>query len=201
MNNEYMVNIRRDTRMMKTFVKFNNRVHHPRVSLHLFIIGVALLGMPIAAGGGKLWGIMICVILGGFLIFMSLFRHNIAVSKMKKSPDVIPDEKLSYVFNEKGVQVIKDEKTSNMGSYKKIYQIWEDEKNYYVGMNEEDLLILPKDNFVKGNMEEFREFILNKSKADYRWQPINIINISKQIINKLKALEAEQRASLNPKKK
>lgn len=201
MDQEYVVNVKRDTRMMKTFIKFNNRVHHPRVSLHLFIIGAALLGMPIAAGGGKVWGILICVLLGGFLIFMSLFRQEIAVLKMKKNPEVQMDEEFSYHFGKKSVQIVKNGNTNNIGNYRKIYRMWEDEKYFYIGMNEEDLLILPKESFETGRAEKFRTYVLEKSNADYSWQPANIIHICRQKINELKSLEAKQRENLKSNKK
>ena len=63
-----------------------------------------------------------------------------------------------------------------MGYYKTIYRIWEDEKTYYVGMNEDDLLILPKANFTEGEERDFKEFILEKSGADYRWLPVGLWN-------------------------
>ena len=201
MDSEYIVNIRRDTGMMKTFIKFSNRVHHPRVSLHLFLIGAALLGMPIAAGGGKPAGIAICVAGGGFLVFMSLFRHNIAVARMKKNPEIEENEELSYCFGKKGVQIIKNGERNNLGGYKKIYGIWEDEKHFYVGMNEEDLLILPKANFETGDKACFRDYLIEKSGADYSWKPANLINICKQKLEDLKRTEAEQREQLKKKSK
>ncbi len=45
MKYEFSVKIKRDMGMMKTCIKFNNRVHHPRVTMHLFVIGAALLCM------------------------------------------------------------------------------------------------------------------------------------------------------------
>ena len=199
--NKYIVHICRDTEMMKRFVKFSNRVHHPRVSMHLFIIGAALLAMPVISGGGKLAGIIICVVGGGFLVFMSLFRHYIAVARMKKSQEIKLNEELIYIFGNTGVRVEQDGVFENMGSYKKIYRVWEDERCYYVGMNEEDLLILPKTNFEEGDEKSFKDFILEKSKADYTWQPVTIVNICKNKLMKWKQMEAEQRANLNANRK
>lgn len=197
MNEEYKVSIRRDTNMMKTFVKFSNRVNHPRVSLHLFIIGAAITGIPIVDPKGKIWGIIICYVVGIFCILMALFRHYIAVYKMKKNPEVQVNEELTYVFGSKGVQTYKDGKLErNMGGYKKIYRVWESEKHFFVGMNEEDLLILPKDHFEEGDVSTFCEFILEKSKAEYVWQPVTPGGIVKNILAQMRAKEIEHEAKL-----
>ena len=48
-------------------------------------------------------------------------------------------------------------------------------------MESEDLLILPKDSFREGDAKEFRDFILDKSGASFKWQPANPVNIVKNI--------------------
>lgn len=192
MENEYKVSIRRDTKMMKTFVKFSNRVNHPRVSLHLFIIGAAITGIPIIDPKGKIWGIVICYAVGIFCLLMAFFRHYIAVYKMHKNPEVHVNEELTYVFNAKGVQAYQNgELERNMGGYKKIYRVWEDEKHFFVGMNEEDLLILPKSNFEEGDAGTFRDFVLERSKATYVWQPVTISGRVHKLLAEMKAKEIE----------
>lgn len=201
MDNEYKVSIHRDTKMMKTFVKFSNRVNHPKVSLHLFIIGAAITGIPIIDPNGKLWGIIICYIVGIFCLLMAFFRHYIAVYKMCKNPEIQVNEELTYVFGNKGVQTYKNEKLErNMGGYKKIYRIWEDEKHFFVGMNEEDLLILPKNNFETGDVNAFRDFVLEKSKAEYVWQPITPKGIIKKMLAEMRAKEIEHEKKLKADK-
>lgn len=197
MENEYKVQIRRDTGMMKTFINFNNRVNHPRVTFHLFLIGALLISIPIVAGGGKLWGVLICYILGGFLVFMSLFRKYIAVYRMKKSPEIQVDEELTYLFTPKGVRVCKEgEPAKNLGSYKNIYEVWEDETHYYLGMNKEDLLILPFSCFTEGDPAKFRDFILEKSKAPCTWKPAGFFNRLKEAYRGLKNRTLQQQAAL-----
>ena len=92
-----------------------------------------------------------------------------------------------------------DDTEENMGHYKNIYRLWEDEKTFYVGMNEDDLLILPKENIEGGDMGSFKDFILEKSGAEYRWKPVGIVNKWKDFLVKTKnrilylRMEAEQR--------
>lgn len=201
MDNEYKVSVRRDTKMMKTFVKFSNRVNHPKVSLHLFIIGAAITGIPIIDPKGKIWGIIICYTVGIFCLLMAFFRHYIAVYKMRKNPEIQVNEELTYVFGNKGVQTYKDgELERNMGGYKKIYRVWEDEKHFFVGMNEEDLLILPKNKFETGDVDMFRDFVLEKSKAEYVWQPVTPSGIIKKMLAEMRAKEIEHEKKLKADK-
>lgn len=191
-NCKYKVAIRRDTKMMKTFIKFKNRVRHPRVSFNMFLVGVMLVALPIINSGIKLPGMIISYAMGTLLVLMALFRHYISLSMMKKNPEVIENEEITYIFGNTGIKVEKGESLEHLGNYKKIYCVWEDEKCFYAGMNEEDLLILPKENFVEGDAGTFRDFILDKSRAEYSWKPADIRNICRQKLMQIKMRMSEQ---------
>ena len=177
--NKYIVNIVRDTAMMKTYVKFYNRVKHPRVTMNLLFAGVVLIALPIAADGIALPGVIISYVMGALLVAMALFRQNIAVYQMKYDPKVKENEKLSYLFGNTKIRVENEGKIETMGGYQDVYRVWEDERTYFVGMNEDDLLILPKDAFEKGEAKAFRDYILERTGADFVWKPTGLVNICK----------------------
>lgn len=177
--NKYIVNIVRDTAMMKTYVKFYNRVKHPRVTMNLLFAGIVLIALPIAVDGIALPGVIISYVMGVLLVLMGLFRQNIAVFQMKGSPDVKENERLSYLFGNTKIRVESEGKIETMGGYQNVYRVWEDERTYYVGMNEDDLLILPKDAFEKGEAKAFRDYILERTGADFVWKPTGLVNICK----------------------
>lgn len=177
--NKYIVNIVRDTAMMKTYVKFYNRVKHPRVTMNLLFAGVVLIALPIAADGIALPGVIISYVMGALLVAMALFRQNIAVYQMKADPKVKENEKLSYLFGNTKIRVENEGKIETMGGYQDVYRVWEDERTYFVGMNEDDLLILPKDAFEKGEAKAFRDYILERTGADFVWKPTGLVNICK----------------------
>ena len=177
--NKYIVNIVRDTAMMKTYVKFYNRVKHPRVTMNLLFAGVVLIALPIAADGIALPGVIISYVMGALLVAMALFRQNIAVYQMKADPKVNENEKLSYLFGNTKIRVENEGKIETMGGYQDVYRVWEDERTYFVGMNEDDLLILPKDAFEKGEAKAFRDYILERTGADFVWKPTGLVNICK----------------------
>ena len=177
--NKYIVNIVRDTAMMKTYVKFYNRVKHPRVTMNLLFAGVVLIALPIAADWIALPGVIISYVMGALLVAMALFRQNIAVYQMKADPKVKENEKLSYLFGNTKIRVENEGKIETMGGYQDVYRVWEDERTYFVGMNEDDLLILPKDAFEKGEAKAFRDYILERTGADFVWKPTGLVNICK----------------------
>lgn len=203
MENEYKVTVRRDVEMMKTFVKFSNRLNHPRVSAHLFILGAALITVPLSGTFGKLalWITAVCYVFGALFIWMSLFRHCIGVAQMRNNPEIKENEEITYIFNSNNVCMERGGTVEIMGGYKKIYRMWEDEKHLYVGMNEEDLLILPKETVPEGQAEELKAFILKKSKADCVWKPANFINICKNIGKKQSEMLDKAVERSNNKKK
>ena len=179
--NKYIVHIIRDTAMMKTYVNFSNRVQHPRVTMNMVLTGLILIALPtVTKGAIALPGVVICYVMGALLVLMGVFRSNISVWMMKNDPKVKENEELTYYFGNTKVRVENDGSVEVMGSYQSIYRIWEDETHFYVGMNEDDLLILPKGDFEKGDEETFKEFILEKSGADYRWKPVRFVNSMKE---------------------
>lgn len=183
--NHYTVQIRRDTEMMMIFIRFQNRVSHPRVTFNLFATGVLLAAVPVIVKGLALPGVIVSYGVGGLLILTALFRQYLTLSMMKSNPDVKENEEITYYFGNTGVRAVHDDGTEeNMGHYKNIYRLWEDEKIFYIGMNEDDLLILPKENITGDVPEEFKEFILEKSGAEYRWKPTGIVNKWKDFLAK-----------------
>ncbi len=191
--NHYTVHIRRDTQMMKIFIKFTNRIRHPRVTFNLLATGVLLALVPTVIKGIALPGVVISYGMGVLLILMALFRQNISVSMMKNDPQVKENEEITYLFGDSRIRALRDGREEDMGYYKNVYRVWEDERIYYVGMNEEDLLILPKDEFIEGDQKSFREFILDKSGADYRWVPTGLVNRSKEFGRKIRGHMTQMR--------
>lgn len=198
---KYIVDTCRDVKMMKTFVKFSNRVRHPRATMNMLFLGAVFIALPNAFDGIKTIGIIISYVMGAILIFMALFRQNIGVASMKRNPEVKVNEKITYIFGSTGIRAEREDVMEYMGSYKKIYRVWEDEKHYYIGMNEEDLLVLPKANFRKGDMKSFRDFILDKSRADFRWEPTGISNIFKQKMLQWRLAQERREEQFAKKKK
>lgn len=173
---KYAVAICYDDKMMGTFIKFYNRVKHPRATVFLTSIGFMMFLLPFFNEDIALPGVVICYGLGPILFFLGLFRDKLSVQMMKRDPNLKYKEELVYRFGNTGIEVQKSEGIERLGNYKKIFRLFEDEKTYYVNINEDDLIVLPKTNFVEGDPDTFKDFILDKSGAKFIWKPAQLKN-------------------------
>lgn len=177
--NRYVVYTKRDTELIKTFIRFDNRVRHPRMGVNTGVVGILLLLMPVIVKDMGTVGKVIGVCVGTLLLCIALFRVHISVGMMKNNPEVKENEEITYLFGNSGIRARKIGGIEDLGYYKTVYHLWEDEGNYYVGLDSDDLLILPKANFEEGDAESFRKFLLDKSGAKYTWKPAELLNIWK----------------------
>ena len=196
---KYTVPVVRDEKMLKMFVKFSNGVKHPRVTGYMVIVGGTMFILPFVNKEIALPGVIICHVMGALMVLMGLFRHQIGVYMLKSNLQTKLGEELTYLFGNTGVKVEKNGKIEHIGSYKKIYRIWEEEKIFYIGINEEDLLVLPKANFEVGEVNTFRDFIVEKSRCIYTWKPTRIDNVIKRNIMNFKIRMTQMRMDMNEK--
>lgn len=185
--NHYIVYVKRDTALMKTFIEFKNRVEHPAATIYMVTMGVMLIGLMYKqAESIAMAGRVIGYVFGALLILMGLFRKYISIYMMKNNPQVHVDEEIQYLFGNAGIRAEKstEDAEEHLGNYKDVYCVWEDEKSYYLGMNKDDLIVLPKANFRTGDASAFKGFILEKSGAKYIWKPAQIGNICKNAVLK-----------------
>lgn len=200
-NGKYVVPVKRDRKLLKTFVKFSNQTRHPRTTVYMITVGAMLIALPIANKDIALPGVIICYVMGTLMVLMGLFRHYIGVRMLEANPETKLDEELTYIFANTDIKTEQDGEISRLGSYSAIYRLWEDEKYFYIGINEDDLMVLPKGDFVSGDVTTFRDFILEKSGAIFTWQPKRIDNVIKHNINKFKWNMQKQKEEVETKEK
>lgn len=198
---KYIASVKRDEKLLKTFVKFSNQVRHPRTTVYMITVGAMLIALPIANKEIALPGVIICYIMGTLMVLMGMFRHYIGVYMLKSNPETKLDEEITYIFGNTDIKTDKAGALEKLGSYAKIYRLWEEEKVFYIGMNEDDLIVLPKENFKVGDVAMFRDFILEKSGAIYTWQPKRIDNVIKNNIMQFKWRMRFQQEDVKQEKK
>lgn len=188
----YKVVTKRDTDMVKSFILFTYRQRYPNVSRNFIIVG--LVSLALTYGIRVRWVGIFLVIQAVFCLFMGLFRHWIPVASMKrKDPDFIAGNTLTYEFYGSEIKALRNgEKFMGLKSYSKVTNLCHDEKYYYLGANEEDLMILPKAAFVEGDPDSFESFIEKKAKIKAVWSPVT--RTEKRKKNKAEAgIRAEKR--------
>ena len=73
--NHYVVETKRETKLMLTFIEFKNRVEHPMATLYMVAMGVMLIGLMYKqADSIAMVGKVIGYIFGAVLTLMGLFR-------------------------------------------------------------------------------------------------------------------------------
>ena len=107
---------------------------------------------------------------------------------MKSNPQVNVDEEITYLFGNTGIRADKPQEGTeeHLANYKEEYCVWEDEADFYLGMNNDDLIVLQKANFTTGEASLFKDFILEKSGAKYIWKPAKFVNVCKNAVLKAK---------------
>ncbi len=183
---KYVASVVRDEKLLKLFVKFYNKVRHPRVTMFMTSVGIMLTALPIANKEIALPGVIVCYALGPIMVLLGLFRHVIGVEMLKSNPDTQLGEELTYIFGNTDIKINKNDKLEKFSSYANVYRLWESEKIFYIGANEDDLVVLPKESFKTGDITTFRDFLLEKSGCIYTWQPTRIDNAIKHYFATLK---------------
>ena len=198
--NHYVVATKRDTKLMLTFMEFKNRVEHPVATIYMVTMGVMLVGvMYKQADSIATPGRIIGYIFGVILILMGLFRKYISVYMMKNNPEVHVGEEITYLFGNTGIRAEKPQEGAeeHLANYKEVYCVWEDEENFYLGMNNDDLIVLQKAKFKAGDADTFKDFILDKSDAKYVWKPIKFANVCKDAVVKAKIRAMQMRMNVD----
>ena len=67
---KYVASVKRDEKLLKTFVKFSNQVRHPRTTVYMITVGAMLIALPIANKGIALPGVIICYVMGTLMVLM-----------------------------------------------------------------------------------------------------------------------------------
>ena len=183
---KYVVSVTRDEKLLKTFVQFSNQARHPRTTVYMVTVGAMLIALPIANKGIALPGVIICYVMGALMVLMGVFRHYIGTYMLKSNPETKLGEKLTYIFGNTDIKISKEDTLEKIGSYASVYRLWEDEKYFYMGINEDDLVVLPKANFEVGDVSTFREYLLDKSGCIFTWQPKRVDNVIKNNIANFK---------------
>lgn len=198
---KYIAKVHRDEYLLKLFVKFYNRVKHPRATLFMVSVGLMLIAMPIANKKIALAGVIICYIMGPILTVMGLFRHQIGVQMLKNNPETKLGQELTYIFGNTDIKIGTEDEVEKLGSYANVYRLWESEKIFYIGINEDDLVVLPKASFEEGDVNTFRDFLLEKSGCIFTWQPNRIDNVVKNYFATMKWNMQKQKEQAEERKK
>ena len=194
METKFKVTMKRDDEAMKDFLSFRYRAQGQanRAKLYIFAIGMLAIGYFASKGGNVTIG-NVSALLGILMILSGLVLPKIALARLKKMDESYQARKeFTYVFARGSMYVYEnDELAQNIGSYRQVSCFYEDEKNFYLGINNDDLYVLPMKGFVEGDPKEFVDFIQDVSDEACVFLPTTVKNRWKKFRAEQKAKEIE----------
>ena len=201
METKFKVRMKKDSKVLQDFILFTYRAKGDRtvrgliLSVGLFVIAY----MALKDGASVGYAIGVFGVLG---ILFTLYRHKIALFRLKKADVAYKNNtELEYAFTNGSIYVYENGELSlNVGSYSKVSCFYEDEFNFYVGVNNEDLFLLPRRCFVEGEVSEFVSFIEGKSSEQCEFLPATMKNKWVAYRNKMKQNEIEYDAKAAKKR-
>ncbi len=200
METKYKITMKKDAEVMKDFVSFTYRVQGKlsRYKFYVLAIGMLMIGFLAMKGGSMTAGAVIGGI-GIAMIVIGIFLPSIAVMKMKKADEAYQKgTELTYAFAKSAIYVyLNGELFQNVGGYNHVTSFYEDEKNYYMGINNEELYLLPKKCFVEGEKATFAEFVKERSNVMCEFLPGTLKNkwLKYRMDVKRKNAEYDERAA------
>lgn len=200
MEAKFKVVMKKDTEVMRDFISFTYRAQRSSGRYKLFVLAAGLLVISyLASRDGNVTAGFVIGMVGILMIVMGLLLPKIAVARLKKADLAYRNQiELTYVFGSGAMYVYENgELFQNVGGYSHISCFYGDEKNYYVGVNNDDLYLLPKKCFVEGNEEEFIDFIQEKSNEQYEFLPLTLKNkwFKYRVDAKIREAEYNQKAA------
>lgn len=203
METKFKVVMKKDNQAMKDFLSFTYRAKGQmnRAKLYVYAAGMLFIGYMAARDGNVTVGNIIAAV-GLIMVAMGLILPKVALANMKKTdPGYNNGTEYTYVFASGSMYVYENgELAQNVGGYGQVTCFYGDEKNYYVGINNDDLYLLPMSNFVEGDPNEFVDFIQKVSNETYEFLPTTIKNRWLKYRTTQKIKEAEHDAKVAAKR-
>lgn len=161
----YEVDTKHSKEMLYRFIDFDYKQRHARIPMHLIVFGMccftvaALLYRHYGEIGSSIpW---ICV--GILLVLLVFLRRPIAFLKLSTQDENYEKQNVIRFHFGHSEWTVKNEDQISRIQYSEISGLYKDKKYYYISTKENELFLLPFQDFVKGEFKTFQEFVEQKS--------------------------------------
>lgn len=163
----YKVKTKHTKQVLKDFIKFTYKVKNPKASIRLYTLAGCFFVMAAtfkASGTGAL----ISAAIGGLIFLFTLLRHKIALLRLEKNDPIYKQQsEILFIFDMGGFIIETDGVSGEEKiNYSEVTSFYKDTRNYYIGINDEELHILPYSDFKLGSIKDFAVFIKSKSQKE-----------------------------------
>lgn len=168
----YEVKTKHTKDVLWAFIKFSNGMNHGNVTFRLCLLGICFGLIGLAFKGQQT--MYICVGIGIVIILFALFRTRISFVKLSQSdPNYQNKSSIRFTFGHSEFEVEnEEEKDVQHLKYGEITGAFKDKEYYYLNVNNEELHILPMNDFTMGDAKVFEGFIEGKIHKDL--MPVNL---------------------------
>lgn len=159
-------------KVLEDFIKFTYKIKYPRVTKNLLILAACFAAFAYFTRGSV--GMYIFIVLAVLFAGFALNRHRISFNKLAKVDKNYQNQsEIHLVFGESEFHIENVDLGQNERvKYAEISFVYIDDDNYYININNEDLQILPKSDFVLGDAIQFYDFLSDKTGQSIR--PLHI---------------------------
>ena len=151
------------------FLEFHNKKFGLKERMNLIFILIVISYMLVFNIKFKNFKFIVIVVILLLIAFLSykIYRRENTPKKELKSSKIRNNDEMIYNFYNLYLEVIRNKEKQRIW-YSRIYKIHQDDLNFYLYLDETHALLMDKKGFVKGNLEEFKEFISKRCIFKYK---------------------------------
>jgi hypothetical protein len=169
----YEVKTGHTRKVLKAFSKLYMEMGNSRkVMFRMAILAAILFTLPRAMKAPD-YGYWICWGFGVFVVLLALARPKISYwSILYQDQYYRENREIRMSFGHSGFQV--DDGAVNKYRYAQIQELYADAEMYYLHMDDGDLFVLPKEDFVQGSPEAFYDFAQRNTGKEFTGVNLNL---------------------------
>ena len=189
----YTIKTKHTKEVLEAFIKFTYKVKSGNMTFRLCLFGSGFLMIAYMVRDSII-PLISFGLLGVLVLFFAFMRKNIAFQKLSQNdPNYQSGSEITFSFGQGNftVEGVAAQEKQHV-QYGQVSCIYQDEDYFYLGVDNEDLHVLPKRDFTEGDPERFGEFVAGKS--DHKVVPV-------KVPLKEKMAEAKVRKKLNEAKR
>lgn len=162
----YEVDTKHSKEMLYRFIDFDYKQRHRRIPMHLFVLAICCftVALLLYRHYGHIRSSIVWIIIGLLLILLVFLRRPIAFLKLSTQDENYEKQNVIRFDFGHSEWTVKNEADVSHIQYGQISGLYKDKKYYYISTDENELFLLPFEDFVKGEAEKFQAFVEGKSK-------------------------------------
>lgn len=159
----YEVKTKHTEEVLKDFVKFSHRMKSARAPVKMTMLAMCFFMLAYAFQG--MIQTYIFAALGVLVVILMLSTRRIAFGKLAKNDKNYQNQsEIDFVFGHSAFMVKNpEEELRDNIKYGEVTVMYKDDKYYYLNVNNQELFMLPRTDFVLGEADTFEEFLTEKT--------------------------------------